>query len=258
MHKKYWRYQKLLLSKALEEFKSHFEKWPKLIEPFAIGFFTFVASVVWLYKFKGGIVMSDIGIIIISTISGPALYVIYIFLAKWAFSSYSVYKKQRLEIEALNFDDVEFSTTQYSVLGNKGWGIRVTNNKETTICVSAWLSKIRTSKTEFPRNRNALLGVVFEKEDRLNFGYLRLKGQGGSGIIAVTVKDLNSEGYYILCKDDERFTIEEEIGVGVNFEANTVDPQNDLWLPSLMPINLRAKTDGTAFIRSVNGEVAKE
>lgn len=132
--KEYWGYILLLRQTATDSFCKHFDFGKKLSEPIAFAVLGFISSIGALLVYRKSVTMSDVGIIAISTILPPILYVAYIFLTKLVFASYEVFKQKQNEIEKHQWGDkVEFSIDSYSIGNVYGDALVIKSKKKTTI-----------------------------------------------------------------------------------------------------------------------------
>ena len=183
MDKEYWKYQGFLWKTAWSNFLEHFEGSKKLSEPFIVAVLTFVFSIIMLSISNGKVSMNDWLLITISTVGGPFIYIISMFLAKRVFASYSIFvnkknefgkslkekelefdkalKEKDLELEKYNWDNVEFYVTRFSIIGKSGWAFEIKNNKHYDISkIIIEVTKIRKDEKIMPLSGLYLLGYI--------------------------------------------------------------------------------------------------
>lgn len=216
-----------------------------------LGFLATLVALAITYKKEGTIEMNNFfppnfgwGILIVLA---------FIFLYQVVIEAAKHMNKSAVEAEKYSWNNVTFDVEEYSILGLSGWGINISNKKETTLCVSVWLSQVREGQKVTAKDRVWLLGHVWKEKDMLNVGsYARIE-KGKSAIFAVTTKATKDVSFYIETHGG-RINILDDFVVDVNIEGNFDNP-NPLWIPTLFPISVKVNLDGTISIRGLDGKL---
>ena len=191
MDKEYWKYQGMLWKTAWKGFLGHFEGWKKLSEPLIVAMLTFLFSIIVLAISNGDVSMNDWLIIAVSTVGGPFIYVLSMFLAKRIFASYFMFvdkklefdkalKEKDLELEKYNWDNVDFWVAPFSIIGKSGWVLKIENKKRYDISrIVVEITKLRKDEKNIPLSGLHLLGYIDRQKGQIGEKIVNSSKRGG-------------------------------------------------------------------------------
>lgn len=163
MDKEFWKYFWLCSKDSGKEWLIHFEGWKKVSEPVGVAITTAILTLMSQKFFNGVLKMSNINIAIISVIGAPILWFCIVYLGKLVFAPFRVYKQQENELEKFNWKKIHCEVCEYDVFKDVGWGIKVTNNKNSNIRVILELDYLRADDVlRNPTVRRHYLGNIEE------------------------------------------------------------------------------------------------